>query len=112
MLKDREKRTAEKYNIMENVEKLQKEFLQIDGITEIDFDLDGFYDNMHQVIVLTKYDIPVTLENYFEVRRELKNNVIKVAKENGLSRTEDAIEDYGTWFYFVFKHDKTWNKVS
>lgn len=28
-----------------------------------------------------------------------------------VSRTEDTIEDYGTWFYFVFKHDKTWNRV-
>lgn len=104
MLRDREKRTAEKYNIMENVEKLQKELLQIDGLTEIDYDLDGFYDNMHQVIVHTKYDIPVTLENYFEVRRELINKVIKVAYKNGLSRTEDVIENYGTWFSFVFKH--------
>lgn len=111
-MKERELETAKKFAIVGNVEKLQKELLQIDGVVDIDFDLDGFYDNMHQVIVLVKYDIPATLEKYFEVRRELKNNVIKVAKENGLRKTEDRIEDYGTWFYFVFKHDKTWNKVS
>lgn len=110
-MKERELETAKKFAIVGNVEKLQKELLQIDGVVDIDFDLDGFYDNMHQVIVLVKYDIPATLEKYFEVRRELKNNVIKVAKENGLSKTEDRIEDYGTWFYFVFKHDKTWNTV-
>ena len=110
MLKDREKRTAEKYNIMGNIEKLHNDLLQIDRVTEVDFDLDGFYDNMRQVIVLTKYYIPVTLENYYDVRRELKQNVIEIAKENGLTRTEDAIEDYGEWFYFVFNHDDTWDK--
>ena len=37
-------------------------------------------------------------------------NIIDVAKNNGLRRSGDAIEDHGTWFYFVFLHDETWKK--
>jgi len=111
MMNEKTRRTAEKFNIIDKVEKLQRELLQIDGVIDVEFDIDGFYDNIGDFIFLTKYDIPVTLENYFEVRRQLKQNVIEVAKNNGLRRSGDAIEDHGTWFYFVFLHDETWEKV-
>ena len=107
-MKERELRTAIKFNIIDKVEKLEKELLEIEGVTEVDFDLDGFYDDMHQVIFLTKYDIPVASENYFELRKKLINDVIKVANDNGLRRTEDRIEDYGEHFYFIMKCWKEW----
>lgn len=107
-MKERELRTAKKFNIVNKVEKLEKELLEIAGVTEVEFDLDGFYDDMHQVIFLTKYNILVVAENYFELRNRLINDVIKVANENGLRRTEDRIEDYGEHFYFVMKYGKEW----
>jgi hypothetical protein len=106
-MKDRDKNTALHFGIMDKCEKLEKELLQIDGITEVKFDLDGFWSGIYQVIILTKYDIPVSLENY-EVRKSVINQVIKVAKGNSLKRTEDAIEDYGEHFYFVFRCMKEW----
>lgn len=109
-MRDRERITAIKFNIIDKCKKLEKELLQIEGITEVDFDLDGFYDNMYQVIFVAKYDIPANLDNYFEVRKQLVKEVIQVATNNGLTRTEDRIEDYGEHFYFVFKHDNTWKK--
>ena len=108
MKQDRMLKIAKRYNILENIHKLEKELLSIERVTEVEFDLDGFLDNMGQVIFLTKYDIPVETEDYFKVRRKLLVDVIKVAQDNGLSRTEDRIEDYGTWFYFVFKHNDDW----
>lgn len=108
IMKERELRTAKQFNIVDKVEKLEKELLEVNGVTEVEFDLDGFYDNMHQVIFLTKYDIPVASENYFELRKQLLNNVIKVANNNGLAKTEDRIEDYGEHFYFVMKYGKEW----
>lgn len=107
-MKERELRTAIKFNIVDKVEKLENELLKIEGVTEVGFDLDGFYDDMHQVIFLTKYNIPAKLENYFELRKQLINDVIKVANNNGLRRTEDRIEDYGEHFYFVMKYGKEW----
>lgn len=84
MMNEKTRRTAERFNIIDKVEKLQKELLQIDGVIDVEFDIDGFYDNIGDFIFLTKYDIPVNLENYFEVRKQLKQNVIGVAKNNGL----------------------------
>lgn len=110
-MKEHEELIARKYNIMDKVEKLERELLEIDGVTEVEFDLKGFVDNLKEVIFLTKYDIPVTLSNYYTVRNELKKNVLKVAANNGLTRTDDMIEDYGEWLYFVMRHDDTWNCV-
>ena len=87
MMDEKTRRTAERFDIIDKVEKLQKELLQIDGVIDVEFDIDGFYDNIGDFIFLTKYDIPVTLENYFEVRKRLKQNVIEVAKNNGLRRS-------------------------
>lgn len=57
---------------------------------------------------LTKYNIPAELENYFELRKQLINDVIKVANDNGLRCSEDRMEDYGEHFYFVMKYEKEW----
>lgn len=108
IMRERELRTAKQFNIVDKVEKLEKELLEINGVTGVEFDLDGFYDNMHQVIFLTKYDIPVASENYFELRKQLLNDVIKVANNNGLMKTEDRIEDYGEHLYFVMKYGREW----
>jgi len=104
----REKNIAEKFNILDKVQKLEFDLLNIEGVTEVEFDLCGFYDNMNQVIFLTKYDITVNIKDYFQKREQLINKVIDVSKANGLERTEDRIEDYGEHFYFVMKHDKNW----
>lgn len=109
-MRDKEFKIAEKFNILDKVQKIEKELLAVNGVTGIDFDLDGFYDNMCQVIFVAKYDISASLDNYFEVRKQLIKEVIKVAANNGLTRTGDKIEDYGENFYFVFKHDNTWKK--
>lgn len=109
-MKDREINIAKEFNIISNVEKLESELLQIKGVTQVEFDLCGFYDNMNQVIFLAKYDIPVNLENYYEQRKQLISDVISVANNNGLIRTEDGIEDYGAHFYFVMKHDTSWTR--
>ena len=107
-MKERTLRTAKEFSILDKVEKLEKELLSIDGVTEVDFDLDGFYDGLNHVIFLTKYNIPVALENYFEVRKQMVKDILRVANENGLKRTGDNIEDYGEWFYFVTSCGNRW----
>lgn len=109
-MRNREMKTAKEFNIINNVENLKNKLLQVNRVTEVEFDLDGFYDNMNQVIFLTKYDIPVNIENYFDERKQLINEVINIANNNGLNRTEDRIEDYGEHFYFVMKCNDSWTK--
>lgn len=41
-MKDRERNTAEKFKILDKVQKFESELLKIDGVTEVDFDLSGF----------------------------------------------------------------------
>lgn len=107
-MRSRDKKIAEKFNILGKVMKLESELMSIEGVVEVDFDLCGLYDNMKQVIFLTKYSIPVDTINYFEKRRQLVDSVLIVAKSNGLERTDDRIEDYGEHFYFVTKHISGW----
>lgn len=108
-MREREMETAKRFGVLDKMEKLEKDLLSVKNASDfIDFDLDGFYDDMKQVIVIIGYDIPVGTENYFEVRRRFVMDVLEVAMKNGLTKTEDRIEDYGESFYIVFKHDDTW----
>lgn len=101
MLRERDRITANLYGITARVEKLQRELLQIEGVTDVDFDLSGFLDDIPYVIFLPKYDIDVRLDDYFERRHTLLREALRVAAENGMTRTEDRIEDYGQHFYIV-----------
>lgn len=101
---EREIQTAKAFNILENVTKLEDELLAIKGVNSVQYDLDGFYDHMDQVIFLTEHDIP------YENRKQFIKEIITVANRNGLTKTQDSIEDYGAHYYFVFQCDSSWNK--
>lgn len=101
MLRERDRITANLYGITARVEKLQRELLKIEGVTDVDFDLSGFLDDIPYVIFLPKYDIDVRLDDYFERRHTLLREALRVAAENGMTRTDDRIEDYGQHFYIV-----------
>lgn len=110
-MRKRAQKTAETFGILEKVEKLERDLLKINGVTEVDFDLDSLHDGLKQVIFLTRYDIPVNSENYFGLRQQLIVDVLEAAKNNGLRRTGDRIEDYGEHFYFVTAMDmEVWSK--
>lgn len=110
-MRKRAQKTAENFGILEKVEKLERDLLKVNGVTEVDFDLDNLHDGLKQVIFLTRYDIPMNSDNYFGLRRQLVSDVLEVAKSNGLRRTGDRIEDYGEHFYFVTAMDtEVWSK--
>lgn len=110
MKDNRHLQIAIQYGIKEQCEKLEKELLAIDGVTDIDFDLYGFYDNLNQVIFLAKYDVPSDLpyQTYFSEMRRIKETISAVCKDNDLYPSGDAIEDYGAHFYFVRRCGKEW----
>lgn len=101
-MREAEIETAQRFGIYEKIQKIESDLLGIQFVEDVEFDLSGFYDNMNQVIILTKYDIPVRSEAYFQNRRDLLCAVVAKAKEHGLARTADRIEDYGQHLYFVF----------
>lgn len=109
VLDNRTKKTAEKFKIYDKVIKLKRNILQLQYAKSVIFDLDEFYDNLNQVIFVVGYDIDVRFKNYFEIRKNFIEKIIEVAKQAGLTRTQDQIEDYGAHFYFVFKCNNDWN---
>lgn len=104
MLDEKQRKTAERFGLTEKIEKLQSDLLKIEYVEDVDFSLDGFYNNMNQVIFLAKYNIPVSAENYYSLRRKMTEEILETAYENNLKRTEDRIEDYGEWLYFVTEY--------
>lgn len=102
MKDDRQKKTAETLGMLEKVENLEKDLLTIPGVVEIDFDLDGFYDNLNEVVFSAKYDIPPNDKEYFNKAAALQRDVIQTAEKHNLAKLPDRIEDYGEHFYFVF----------
>lgn len=102
--------TAKHFGILERVENLEKRLLDIEHVVSVDFDLDGFWSDIHQVIILPEYDIPVNLPNYYDVRSQMLQEVLAVAREFGLGPSGDAIEDYGRHYYIVRACDASWKK--
>ena len=56
--------------------------------------------------MLVKFN--VAYRDYFRDLCALQQGVIDTAARHGLTRTPDAIENYGEHLYFVFHHDSTW----
>ena len=98
---------AEQYGITQKCESLKRDLLKITGATSVEFDLNGFLDNMYQVIVLVGYDFhKIKGTVWFAV------DVLNTACLHGLEKSDDRIEDYGEHLYFVFNCDPSWLKKS
>ncbi len=106
MLREREQHTADHFGITNLIEALKADLLTIQGVTSVEFDLDGFWDDLNQVIILTGYNIP--LRTYYSARRQMIESIVSTAAAHSLTRTADRIEDYGAHLYFVFSCDKRW----
>lgn len=104
MFGERQRKTAEHFGLTEKIKKLQSDLLKIEYIEDVDFDLDGYYDDINEVIFLTKFNIPASAENYYSLRRKMTEEVLETANKNGLRKTQDRIEDYGEWLYFVTEY--------
>lgn len=102
-MKERGIATAERYGILQRIKNIEADLWKIKFVGDVEFDLDGFYDDLNEVIILVRYDIPSGSDTYFKDRATLVLSVIEKAKEHGLKRTPDKIEDYGRHFYLVFE---------
>lgn len=100
-LREREQRTADAFGITYRVEELKRDLLAVNGVVDVEFDLDGYWSDIHQIIFLPKYAIPVQLEDYYQRRRTMIAGILEVCARHGLTRTGDRIEDYGEHLYIV-----------
>ena len=96
---------AERYGIAEKCEMLKHALLNVSGATSVEFDLNGFLDDIHQVIVLVGYDFH-KIKGTMTVVRE----VMQASFQHDLKTSGDRIEDYGEHLYFVFNCGPSWLK--
>lgn len=107
---------AEQFGIIVRCKAFESDLLKIRDIVpdKIDngicFDLTGFLSDIHQVIIVPKYNIRPERDDYWEARRQLCENVIALAEKYDLYPSGDRIEDCGEHFYFVFTCGKSWRK--
>lgn len=100
-----EMRLAERYGIAEKCKSLERDLLSIDGVTSVEFDLNGFLDDIHQVIVLTGYDFHIVTG-----KLRLAADVVNTAYLHGLEDSGDRIQDHGEHLYLVFNCGPSWPK--
>lgn len=110
-MRDRDRRTAEEFGLLDRVEALERELLKVGHVVGVEFDLDGFYSDIFQVIVVPEYDIPANMPDYFAVRKDMLREVLAVTREHGLNPSGDGIEDYGRHFYIVRNCDESWRRA-
>jgi len=97
--------TAKQYGIYDNLLKFSNALVQNEYIVDVDFDIDNIFEDAplnSYICVLVQYSEDVDWKT-FSPYKDVKPYVLRVAGDFGLRRTEDRIEDYGTWMYFVLK---------
>ena len=112
----RDRNVAEQFGILDRCKAFESDLLKIKDIVPdkfddgIPFDLSGFLSNIHQVIIVPKYDIRADRDDYWEARKQLRENVVALAEKYDLHPSGDGIEDQGEHFYFVFSCGKSWTE--
>lgn len=91
------------------------DLLTIPGCDRVDIDTDAM-EELGEIYVLPHYgglkfdesikDSFERVGKYSNEQREMLKQVLQIAKEYGLTRTQDRIEDYGDCYYIVFNTNK------
>lgn len=109
-MRHKDRQTAERFGFLSRAKAFEKSLLEIDGITgdHVDFDLDGWYDGIRQIIIIPSYHIASPGLRWFEDRAAMIERIRQTAALYGLHRTMDSMEDYGEHLYIVFQCNDTW----
>lgn len=106
-MRDRDRKAAERFGILDRLQQFEADLLTIRGVTEIDFDVDN-YDEIPEVILLIRYDIPLSVEDYYTRRRKQVEEILYACLKYDLFPSGDRIEDYGEHWYIVRRVGKSW----
>ena len=101
--------TAEKFGIKDNLDKLTNDLMSIEGVTKVDYDLAGLYDNLG-FNILVSFDINSNdTAEYFNKKRLMFKAIVKTFEDDGVNIEKEETEDNDTYFYFV-AYSTNWNK--
>lgn len=107
---ERDIKTMKAFGIGEQMEKLHAELMALPDIKDVEYDLTSFWSDIPYVIFLPTWNIPAAAKDYFNRKTALLQAILTVAHDNGLTRTGDRIEDYGSCWYTVTRCDWLVNK--
>ena len=98
---ERDTKTMKAFGIEAQMEKLHAELIALPDIKDVEYDLSSFWSDIPYVIFLPEWNIPTAAKDYFDRKAALLQAILAVARNNGLTRTDDRIEDYGSCWYIV-----------
>ena len=109
MYDQRAERRAIACGIQGRMQALENDLLQIEGISDIDFDIDtyGDYEWSH-VILVPRYTLDVERPDYYDARKAQLDQVLNVCERHDLHPSGDRIEDQGCHWYIVRSAGKSW----
>lgn len=100
MFDKRAEKRAEALGIADRMRDLENDLLNIEGISEIDFDIDNF-DEIPYVILIPRCKVPDGTGNWFRRRAAQLAQIVAVCEKHDLYNSGDRIEDYGEHWYIV-----------
>lgn len=106
-LNERNLATATRIGVLDKVDSLISQLAEIEGMVGVDIDLDSL-EELNYVSLLPHWDESKYLaqDDFYNRRLAFLNEVLRICKEHGMTRTEDRLEDYGGgWFYIVLRCD-------
>ena len=98
---ERDIKTMKAFGIGAQMKKLHAELMALPDIKDVEYDLSSFWSDIPYVIFLPTWNIPAAEKDYFDRKTALLQAILTVAHDNGLTRTGDRIEDYGSCWYIV-----------
>lgn len=109
-MRERTVNAARRHGILERLQRLEEALLKLKYVKDVDFDVDN-YDEIPHVILIPRYDVPVSEPRYFSLTQNTLCNIIVTCSQFDLWPSGDVIEDMGEHWYIVRKAGITWPNV-
>lgn len=101
--------TAKEFGIYDELKDFENDLLKIKGVKNIDFDLDGMYDNIGFVVIV---DFDIDTEHFFEDRRQIASKVRATALEHEIVASDPMeLEDNYIYWAVHFKDNKRFESL-
>ena len=99
--------------ILDRMQALEDDLNRIDGISDIDFDIDTYnpYDRIFHVVLVPRYFVDVRRDDYFDARAAQLQKVLDVCEKHDLHPSGDRIEDMGQHWYIVRTCGESWPRT-
>lgn len=109
MYDKRAEQRAIRCGILGRMQALESALLCIEGISDIDFDIDiyGDYEVSH-VILVPRYTLDVERPDYYDARKAQLHAILNVCEMHDLHSSGDRIEDQGNHWYIVRTCGQSW----